>query len=230
MNQIILNNTIFTYEINRKSIRSIRLKLISSNSFSISCPIFTPDSSIKKFIESNSTWIFKHSKKIISQKKLLDLKTLLILDRPFQLSWIKTQKDSVIIFEDEQKIYANISILTESKAKKTLEKTLKIHALKLIKNELKHLSNMFGFEYNHVSARNQKSRFGSCSSRSNLNFNWQIIFFPTDKFRHILLHELTHLKIKNHSKTFWDQLTIYDENCKLNNLWLKKEGTNHFLL
>lgn len=227
---ILINNKKFTYDILRKKIQSIRLRLVSNDSFSVSCPRFTPEFSINKFIADNSVWIFNHSQKIPSPKNILDLKTISILDRSFQISWIETQRDSVLIFEDEQKIYANISNFTESNAKKTIEKRLRIYALKLIKNELKHLSNMFGFDYNHVTVRNQKSRYGSCSSRSNLNFNWQIIFFPTQNFRHILLHELTHLKIKDHSKNFWDQLTIYDPNCKTNNLWLKKEGTKHFLL
>lgn len=152
------------------------------------------------------------------------------MDRSYDLVWIKTQRDSVLIFETEQKIYANVSKNTEEHAKKILENKLKILALTLIKGELKRLSNMFGFKYNRVSVKNQSSRFGSCSSRGNLNFNWQIIFFPTNKFRHILLHELTHLKIKNHSKAFWDQLAFYDPKSKDNNKWLKNEGTKLFII
>ncbi len=230
MNQIELNNIIFTYSIEAKKVRSIRLKLVSPTSFSISCPKFTPELIIKKFIISNADWITKHSSKIPKPKNILDLKSLTILDRQYQLLCLKTQKDSVLIFESEQKIYANISIFSESHAKKILEKKLRIMALKLIKGELRHLSNMFSFKYNRVTVRNQSSRYGSCSSRGNLNFNWQIIFFPTEKFRHILLHELTHLEIKNHSKTFWNQLSLYDPNCKQNNLWLKNEGTKHFIV
>jgi len=229
MNLISLQNQSFEYEVSRKGIKSIRLKLLSKNSFQVSCPHLTPDFLIKKFIKNNSLWIISHSQKITSKIAILDLKSLQILENNYQIQWIKTQRDSVIINEDEQKIYSNLTTISESHAKKVLESKLRPFALKLIKKELQNLSKEFDFNYNNVTVRNQSSRYGSCSSRSNLNFNWQIIFFPYPQFRHILLHELTHLDIKNHSKKFWSQLTIYDPNCKKHNLWLKKEGTKYFL-
>jgi len=229
MTSILLGGKKFNYKIVRKSISSIRLRLITNHSFSISAPYLTPNFLIQKFIQNNADWIINHSQKISIKSKISQLKKITILDKDYQLEFINTQNDSVIILESEQKIYANISKLTELHIKKTLEKKLRPFALKLIKNELRQLSSQFGFEYNHVIVRNQSSRFGSCSSRGNLNFNWQIILFPIDKFRHILLHELNHLKIKNHAKTFWDQLAIYDPNCQSNNLWLKKHGTKYFL-
>lgn len=226
---ILLQNQPFEYEINRKGIRSIRLRLISKNHFQISCPYLTPDFLIKKFIKNNSNWIINHSLKINNKKTILSLKTLEILDKIFKIQWIKTQRDSVIIEEFEQKIYSNLSLFSESHAKKILEAKLRPFSLKLIKKELDNLSKNFNFKYGKVTVRNQSSRYGSCSGHGNLSFNWQIIFFPYSQFQHILLHELTHLDIKNHSKRFWDQLTIYDPKCKYHNLWLKKEGTKHFL-
>ncbi|MDD4107013.1 MAG: M48 family metallopeptidase, partial [Candidatus Shapirobacteria bacterium] len=62
------------------------------------------------------------------------------------------------------------------------------------------------------------------------NFNWQIILFPVDKFEHVILHELTHLTVKNHSRAFWEQLGKYDSNWRENNQWLKKEGTKRFIV
>lgn len=229
MNQIILNNHQFTYEIQRKPIRSLRLKLTSPKSFLITCPHLTPQFVIQKFIKTNSEWIIKNSQKIISKPILLNLEQIIILGRNYEIKWIKTLRDSVIIDDKEQIIYANISTYTEKNVKKVLEKRFRSYALNLIKSELKKLSDVYKFDYSRVSVKNQKSRYGSCSSQGNLNFNWQIIFFPYINFRHILLHELTHLKIKNHSKTFWDQLTVYDPACKNNNHWLKIRGTKYFL-
>lgn len=229
MTTILLGGKKFSYNLVRKSISSLRLRLIDKHSFSVSAPFLTPNFLIQKFIQNNSDWIINHSQKISSKSKISQLKKITILDKDYQLEFINTQNDSVIILEPEQKIYANISKSTENYIKRMLEKKLRPFALKLIKNELRSLASQFCFEYNHVTVRNQSSRFGSCSSRGNLNFNWQIIFFPVEKFRHILLHELNHLKIKNHSKTFWDQLTIYDPHTKSNNLWLKKEATKYFL-
>ena len=229
MNFISIENQPFEYEVNRKGISSLRLRIISQNSFQISCPRLTPDFVIKKFIKNNSQWIINHSQKIIIKKPIFGLKTLEILEKNYEICWTKTQRDSVIINEDEQKIYSNLALFSETHAKKVLETKLRPFALKLIKRELENLSKKFDFKYQHVTVRNQSSRYGSCSGRGNLNFNWQIIFFPFPQFQHILLHELTHLDIKNHSSKFWDQLTIYDPNCKKHNLWLKKEGTKYLI-
>jgi len=229
MPSIIIQNQTFEYQVIKKKIRSLRLRLTSKDSFQISCPYLTPDFLIKKFIKDNSFWIINHCQKITVKKTILGLKNLQILEKDYQIQWLKTQRDSVIINEDEQKIYSNLAVFSEAHALKVLEMKLRPFALKLIKRELENLAKEFDFKYQHVTVRNQSSRYGSCSGRGNLNFNWQIIFFPFPQFRHILLHELTHLDIKNHSKKFWDQLAIYDPDYKLHNLWLKKEGTKYFL-
>ena len=230
MNTIILDGKKFSYTIVKKSISSIRLQLKSSKTFIVSCPRLTPKFVINQFIKKNSDWIVSHSQKIPHKKSLKHLKSLTILDKKYELVFIDTIRDSVIIYSQTQKIYANISKKSLNHIKQILEKKLRPFALSLIKNELSLLKKQYNFEYNNVTVRNQSSRYGSCSSRGNLNFNWQIIFFPYPQFRHILLHELTHLKIKNHSKTFWDQLAIYDSESQKHNLWLKKEGTKLFLI
>lgn len=229
MDTILLEKKLFKYQVVYKSIRSIRLKLISKNTFQISCPCLTPNFLIQKFIKNNSIWIVNHSSKINHKKTILGLKTIKILDKIYEIQWIKTQQDSVIIIEDELKIYSNISIQNESHAKKVLESKLRPFALILIRKELVNLAKKFNFKYGKVTVRNQSSRYGSCSGLGNLSFNWQIVFFPYPQFQHILLHELTHLDIKNHSSKFWDQLSLYDSNCKKNNLWLKQQGTKLFL-
>ena len=229
MGIVILNGKKYSYTVTKKPILSLRLRLKSSSSFAISCPRLTPSFVINRFIAKNQQWIIQHSSKISRPKVLKNLSKLTILDEDYQLIFVPTQRDSVLIYTQDKKIYANISKDTNKHIKTVLEKKLRPLALTLIKQELSFLIAQYGFNYQHVTVRNQTSRFGSCSSRGNLNFNWQIVFFPRDKFRHILLHELNHLKIKNHSQVFWNQLAVYDPNCKINNLWLKKEGTKLFL-
>jgi len=229
MASILLGGTKFSYQIVRKNIASLRLRLQSRRSFVVSVHRFTPEFVINRFINQNSSWILSHAQKIPPRRSISNLNKLSILGEVFDLIFIPTQSDSVIVYQNEKKIYANISKNTDSYIKKVLEKKLRPLALSLIKNQLLLLKRQFGFDYGRVTVRNQSSRFGSCSSQGNLSFNWQIIFFPPDKFRHLLLHELTHLDIKNHSSKFWHQLTQYDLNAKANNLWLKREGTKLFL-
>jgi predicted metal-dependent hydrolase len=210
----------FYLTIDKKNISSIRLKLVDKKHIKISAPIFTPSFFINSFIANHADWIIAQSKKI-KNKSLKSLKNIKILDNNFKIVYNKTQNDSVIIDENEQTIYINTPSLSNIYLRQLIDKKFRPFALSLIKENLKKLAQEYNFSYNSVTVRNQSSRFGSCSSRRNLNFNWQIIFFPYPIFRHLLLHELTHLDIKNHQKEFWQRLSSYDLDFKKHNKFLK---------
>ncbi|MEI8130071.1 MAG: SprT family zinc-dependent metalloprotease [bacterium] len=75
---------------------------------------------------------------------------------------------------------------------------------------------------NTISIGNQTSRWGSCSSKKNLNFNYKIIFLPTELQDYIVVHELCHLKELNHSERFWNLVTESIPNHKILRAELKK--------
>ena len=79
----------------------------------------------------------------------------------------------------------------------------KEQARALVNNRLEYFNQFYGFEYNRISIRNQKTRWGSCSRKKNLNFNYKIIFLTQEQADYIIVHELCHLKEMNHSKSFW---------------------------
>jgi len=231
MFQIVIHNQSFSYSVSRKSIRSLRLRLTSSTSFSVSAPILIPNFIITQFIQTNADWIIKNSQKYSPDTvSVFDLTKLSILGVDYQLLIKATSRDSVVIFDDTNQIFINTSRQSESHLKIILDHKLRTLALKLINHQLSEFASQYNFKYHHVSVRSQSSRFGSCSSTGNLNFNWQIILFPSEIFNHILLHELTHLNIRDHSLKFWQQLAIYDSHCGQHRLWLKKEANRYLLI
>jgi predicted metal-dependent hydrolase len=229
MKSILIKGKKFTYQIKRKTSAHLRLHLTSLNSFYVSCPNFTPGFIVQRFIQKNIDWIAKNSLKLKAKRKILKVRSLKILGLKYQMFFNRSPKDLVAISHNKKQITVGLSKYSSKYAGKLLENKLRPLARQLINDNLEELAEEFNFKYNRVSIRNQSSRFGSCSSKGNLNLNWQIIFFPKSKFRHILLHELTHLKIKNHSKYFWQQLSLYDPNAKANNKWLKEQGTKYLI-
>lgn len=220
MNTIVLKNQTFSYQIIRKPIRSLNLHLQSSSSFHVTCPYFTPLFQVNHFIRSHSSWILKNSQRIIVNAPLSRRHTITILGQPYQLVH---QRFALPIINHSSN---TISISSQS----DFVSLLKPFSKTLIQKHLQILQQKYPFRFHRLSVRNQQTRFGSCSSLGNLNFNWQIIFFPLDKFHHLLWHEITHLEVKNHSGHFYLALSRHDPNWKSNRLWLKKEARKFFIV
>ena len=81
-----------------------------------------------------------------------------------------------------------------------------------------------GFEYGRVRIKNQKTRWGSCSSKRNLNFNLRLMMAPPDAIDYIIVHELCHLVHMNHSKSFWALVAKHCPNCKAWHQWFKQNS------
>ncbi len=86
--------------------------------------------------------------------------------------------------------------------KKYLENKEK--AREVVLSRLEHFNKHYNFDYKKVSIRNQGGRWGSCSSKGNLNFNYRIVLLPTHLADYIVVHELCHMGQLNHSQKFWN--------------------------
>jgi hypothetical protein len=73
-----------------------------------------------------------------------------------------------------------------------------------ITQRIETLNRYYGFSYNRISIRDQKTCWGSCSKQRNLNFNYRLLFLPSRICDYVIIHELCHLKELNHSKRFWN--------------------------
>lgn len=78
--------------------------------------------------------------------------------------------------------------------------------------------------YGRISIREQKTRWGSCSSKGNLNFNWRLIFAPEDVLDYIVVHELAHRREMNHSPAFYRIVEAVLPNYKKEQKWLRDHG------
>lgn len=76
-------------------------------------------------------------------------------------------------------------------------------ALNFVQERVKYFADQHGFHYNNIAIKNQKTCWGSCSRKANLNFNYKILFLPEKVQNYIIVHELCHLREFNHSKRFW---------------------------
>ncbi|GAH26106.1 unnamed protein product, partial [marine sediment metagenome] len=81
-----------------------------------------------------------------------------------------------------------------------------------------------GFKYNKINITNARKRWGSCSHQSNLSFTWRLIMAPLPIIDSVVVHELVHLEVKNHSKAFWNKVGSLDPKYEEHKDWLKNNG------
>lgn len=225
---MLIGNRHFSLVVVRKPIRSLRLHLADAQTIQVSAPAAASPSLINQFVSDNSVWILKHAVGLKLAPSLLTLTHLSIVGELYQIDLMSAPRDSLVIIDHQINIHT--SVMSQKHLEKLLNTKLKPFALKIIKKEIADLSEKFSFKPGKITVRNQRSRFGSCSSSGNLSFNWQIIFFPPIEFRHILFHEIAHLTYHHHQKKFWQLLAFYDPEWRVHHRWVKKEGTSHFLI
>jgi hypothetical protein len=102
--------------------------------------------------------------------------------------------------------------------------SLKREAKFLIPERVRYFSAKLGITYGRIAIRAQRSRWGSCSSKGNLNFNCLLMLTPREVIDSVIVHELCHRKELNHSKAFWALVYEAMPDYKIWDKWLKDHG------
>ncbi|TXI32197.1 MAG: M48 family peptidase [Niabella sp.] len=124
----------------------------------------------------------------------------------------------------------NIKIIVVKRKKRSRMKSRKNYlqnreyARKIIVRTVDDIAKKHGFSYNKIAIKNQKTRLGSCSSKKNLNFNWQIIKFPKPIMEYVIKHELAHLNEPNHSERYWLEVQKIDRSYRKHHEWIRENA------
>lgn len=150
----------------------------------------------------------------------------IVVTIPYYFSEKKIKK-----FLEEKEDWIESKIKSFNSGKKRLKVSQKDYLEKkeevkeLILKRISFLDSKNDFSFEKVFIKNQSSRWGSCSVKKNLNFNYRMIYLPENIFDYVIVHELCHLKEMNHSKNFWKLVSQYCPNY----YELKKELKNYLL-
>lgn len=214
-----------TLEINEKKIsvsvrksskaKRIIVKIDNKNQVELVIPKRVSYKEGTEFLNSKKEWIAKHINKRVKPEE----DNFLFLGVPVEIR-IETGKSNNLRFDPEKNILY-CEAVRNLKHKEVYETWLRISAKEHIPERVFYLANAYGFRVNKVAIRNQKTRWGSCTSKGNLSFNMQLMSFPTDIIDYVIIHELCHLKYMNHSKDFWELVASFIPDYKVKRKILK---------
>lgn len=111
----------------------------------------------------------------------------------------------------------------EPLSEEELEK-LADQACEVIPERVAYFAPLAGVTYGRITIRNQKTRWGSCSAKGNLNFNCLLMLAPPEVLDYVVVHELCHRKEMNHSSRFWSEVRRILPDYKERERWLKENG------
>lgn len=134
-----------------------------------------------------------------------------------------SRKNVSITLEADQ-----IMVITENTEsgylKTSITKWYKMMAKQIIIPRALRIARMMNENIDTIRIKDQKSRWGSCSSKRNLNFNWKLVMAPEPVLDYVIIHELCHLKHMNHSKAFWEYVEQIMPDYQISRKWLKENG------
>jgi len=123
--------------------------------------------------------------------------------------WIRKQQS---LIRQAERSFGNVAEIDRPAARRRLV------------SRLEELARIHGFSYNRVFVRNQRTRWGSCSAVNNISLNVKLTLLPAELSDYVLLHELLHTRIKDHSRRFWSELDQYVGEARSRATELRKYG------
>ena len=223
-----LKDQIYPCEITHSNrARYLRLKLSHTGSLSVVVPKGIPSSVVKNFVVSQTTWIESKLKQLnpsVSEAAKPKQLNLSYLDECWGLEyWPDSLMQSIKLDAGESyKLQCSGKVDDIQLLHKALGLWLKGKAQQIIPDRLEALAVHHGFHFNRVTIRGQKTRWGSCSAKKNINLNYKLLFLEPALVDYVLIHELCHTIEMNHSKRFWDLVADCDINYRQHDKQLNK--------
>ncbi len=159
---------------------------------------------------------FRKSKKARYLRLSIDSSKEIIVTIPRNVSLKGAEKFFHSKIDWINKQFAKIDQRNNFTLNNTLNSNLysKDESKEIIRNRLNELSQIHGLSYNRSFIRSQKTRWGSCSAKNNINLNIKLINLTEELRDYVIMHELVHTRVKNHGQKFWTEMTKYYSNPK----------------
>lgn len=206
------------YQVVHSKRKSVALVINNEANLIVRAPIDMPDKLIDEYVRKKKRWISEKQKQVAN---FGEKHPTIIVETGESIMYLGSNyaiiKDSV----DAVEISGNELIVPDDYNIETLTSWLKEQALQVISERVKLNANIMGITPGTINLSEAKARWGSCSTKNNLNFAWRLIMCPLSVIDYVIVHELIHITYKNHSPAFWARVKTVHPNYENDQNWLK---------
>lgn len=213
--------------------KSINLTIQSDGKLVVRAPIWLSQDKIQRFVDEHADWVrkkrafiklhppqVKHVFKSGEQFHYLGQPVRLVVlprNRLHQpLRYVPASTDAITIFE--------MGRTTQTHARELLVDWYKKQARRVCTERTAALAKQYSFCYTSLRITSARTRWGSCSSKGTLSFTYRLIMLPPDIIDYVIIHELVHTIIHNHSTEFWRRVETLLPDYKNRRIWINKNG------
>jgi predicted metal-dependent hydrolase len=236
MPSLYCNDKKIEYSIVRRKRKTVGITISPEKKIQVAAPKWVTNNQIQDIIKEKSSWIFnkllflEQTGSEYVQRQFITGESYLYIGETFVLEILENNaiKSGTVIFnEGKLFIYVHSGMSADNMAllvKKSLTAWYRAQALIYINERILIYSKVMNLKPSKTTIKEQKKRWGSCTSDNKLNMNWKLIMAPTPIIDYVVVHELAHIKIKDHSQTFWRYVETIIPEYKTHRKWLKTNG------
>jgi len=205
--------------------KTIGLQITNDARLIVRAPLFASEDYIQKLIARKASWIlskqeyFKQRQGKLVVRKFLPGEEFMFLGQRYTLQ-AEEDLPKAVVLDGALKI----SSMVIANARDHIERWYKARALEHITARVESFAGMTGLKYQSIRINSATTRWGSCGYQDSLNFTWRLIMAPPRVVDYVVVHELMHLKQKNHSRRFWAEVAGMVPDYKEDERWLKQNS------
>jgi len=211
----------------RKRKKTLSLKITGTGAIVIQAPYHTPAGEIAAFFERKKTWVqeklrqYKESP-ALSPQPLQGGESFLFLGVPYPLV-VEGQGRHLELFTLKNEQFV-LNGQVRGHGKDLIRAWFSAQAKDYLPRRVEAYSQTWGLYAKGIRIGNAASRWGSCSPENILSFTWRLVMAPPDVVDYVVVHELAHVREKNHARSFWALVGTMMPDYELHRRWLRKHG------
>jgi Predicted metal-dependent hydrolase len=233
--ELMYGTTNIAFTVIFKKRKTMEIAVEPPNNIIVTAPIGTTEDEILKKVESKGSWLiqkiysFKHMNYMPIQREFVNGESFMYLGRNYSLQIELDLESGSRVKNPKVKLYRGKFIVkasnkNEEDIRKAMEQWYRDRAKEVIETRVKYYQRFFNIEPTEIRIKEQKKRWGSCTSKNELLFNWRCIMAKSNALDYIVVHEMCHMYHKDHSKEFWELVASVLPDYELRKEWLKNYG------
>src|SRR5690554_1414281 len=209
-----------TYKLIRSKRRTLSLTVTTAAELVVRAPFHLSDNRIEELIAEKRRWIIgklaEAREKQSVERSFEEGEPLFFLGREYSLSY---HEGGDVIISLNEKI--SVSKEARKRVREVLRSWFFYQGYQIISPRVEELADLLEYKVTGVKITRTEKRWGSCSSKGMLCFSWRLVMAPLEMIDYVIIHELVHLKIRDHSARFWQEVETILPDYRVKRQWLR---------